>query len=282
MRGMTINLRGVEVVHWNPRRHLGGSRLARRLPRVVRVNNFGDLIGPLVVRELAKSVHGRGDGRRLLSVGSTLHFARDGDTVWGTGRNGKTPDDAYRFSTLDVRATRGPLTRAWLIERGITAPAVYGDPALLLPTLFPRFAESLSLRSRSVTIVPNLHDAPHWRDSPGFLDPTTRLWACVRAIAESSHVVASSLHGIIIAETFGVPASLLLPGVEDLFKYRDYFEGTGRELPHASRTLAEALDNPAPPLRGWKAEPLLDAFPRDLWSGSSPHVEAARTAPRAV
>lgn len=265
---MTIYLRGVEIVHWNPRRHLGSGRLGRKLPRLVRVNNFGDLIGPVVVRELAKSAPGRAEGRRLLSVGSTLHFAKDGDTVWGTGRNAKMPDDLHRFGALDVRATRGPLTRAWLAERGIAAPAVYGDPALLLPTLFPRFTESLARRSRGVTIVPNLHDAPKWRDSDGFLDPTSRLWRCVRTIAESSHVVASSLHGIIIAETFGVPASLLLPGVEDLFKYRDYFEGTGRELPHTASTLREALDNPAPPIADWRPQPLVDAFPRDLWSGT--------------
>jgi pyruvyltransferase len=266
MPGMAINIRGVEVVHWNPRRHIGTSRLAHALPRIKRLNNFGDLLGPVLVRELAKTAPGRAQDRRLLAVGSTLHFAKDGDTVWGTGRNGKTSDDDYSFAHLDVRAVRGPLTRAWLLERGIEAPEVYGDPALLLPTIFPQFAASLSRRSRGVTIVPNLHDAPRWRAAEGFLDPTTRLWSCIRTIAESSHVVASSLHGLIVAETFGVPASLLLPGVEELFKYRDYFEGTGRALPHASTTLEEALDNAAPPLTDWSPQPLLNAFPRDLWT----------------
>ncbi|WP_344090381.1 polysaccharide pyruvyl transferase family protein [Microbacterium deminutum] len=261
----TIRIRGVQVVHWNPRRHLGSSRLARALPRVPRVDNFGDLLGPLVVRRLARSAPGRGDGRRLLAVGSILHFAKDGDVVWGTGRNGKIPDEDHRFANLDVRAVRGPLTRAWLLDRGIDTPRVYGDPALLLPTVFPEFAASVVPLKRGVTIVPNMHDAPQWRHADGFLDPTARLWTCIRTIAESSHVVASSLHGIIVAETFGVPVSLMLPGAEDLFKYRDYFGGTGRELPHAATMIEEALDHPAPPLTGWDPQPLLQGFPRELW-----------------
>ncbi len=273
MPGMTINIRGVEIVHWNPRPRLGTTGVASSVPRLGRLNNFGDLIGPVVVRELARSAPGRTKGRRLLSVGSTLHFARDGDTVWGTGRNGKTTDEEYRFTTLDVRAVRGPRTRGWLVDRGIAAPEVYGDPALLIPTVFPEFTAGISRGSRGVTVVPNLHDAPQWRGVDGFLDPTTRLWSCIRTIAESTHVVASSLHGIIIAETFGVPASLLLPSVEDLLKYHDYFEGTGRVLPHASTTLEEALANPAPPLQGWDPQPLRDAFPGDLWTGAGADLQ---------
>lgn len=270
MRHMTTtNIRGVKVVHWNPRRHLGTSRLARSLPRVRRVNNFGDLIGPLVVGQLARSLPGRGHDRRLVCVGSILHFAKDGDVVWGTGRNGKITDAEHTWTNLDVRAVRGPRTRAWLLGRGIDTPAVYGDPGLLLPTVFPKFAASVVREKRGVTVVPNMNDAATWRDVDGFLDPTARLWTCIRTIAESSHVVASSLHGIIVAETFGVPVSLMLPEAEDLLKYRDHFEGTGRELPHASTTLEEALDNPAPPLAEWDPQPLLDAFPRDLWGDAS-------------
>ncbi|WP_243075664.1 polysaccharide pyruvyl transferase family protein [Microbacterium sp. SS28] len=264
-----MKLRGVELVHWNPRRHIGDGRIARALPRLKRPNNFGDLLGPLIVKELAKSVPGRADERRLLSVGSVLHFGREGDTVWGSGRNGKISDDAYRFTHLDVRAVRGPRTRAWLAERGIDAPAVYGDPALLVPTIFREFAASVVPRKRGVTVVPNLHDVPRWKDEPGFLDPTTRVWKTIRTIAESSHVVASSLHGIILAETFGVPASLVLPGAEDLFKYHDYYEGTGRTLPPSSQTVAEALENPAPPIADWDPQPLLNAFPADLWTGAA-------------
>lgn len=283
MPGMTINIRGVDVVNWNPRRHIGSGRIAKALPRLRRPNNFGDVLGPLIVARLAQGEPrraGGGDARRLLAVGSILHMAHDGDVAWGTGKNGKTSDEAHRWTSIDVRATRGPLTREWLLGRGIDAPAVYGDPALLVPTIFPEFTASVVPRRRGVTVVPNLHDVPAWRDVEGFLDPTTKVWKCVRAIAESSHVVASSLHGIILAEAFGVPASLVAPGAEDMFKYRDYYEGTGRTLPHASASLDEALVNPAPALGDWDPQALIDAFPRDLWSGVAPPKTTSESAPQ--
>ncbi len=263
---MSTRIRGIEVVNWNPRRHIGSGPIARALPRLSRPNNFGDLLGPVIVARLAQGLDRTRRPGRLLAVGSILHLARDGDTTWGTGKNGKTSDAAHRWTTLDVRATRGPLTRRWLADRGVGAPAVYGDPGLLVPTVFPEFAATVNPRSRGESIVPNLHDAPAWRRAPGFVDPTTKLWDCIRAIAESDHVIASSLHGLIIADAFNVPASLLAPGAEDTFKYRDYYEGTGRDLPHMSRSLEEARKNPAPPLSGWSPDALLAAFPADLWA----------------
>ena len=40
-------------------------------------------------------------------------------------------------------------------------------------------------------------------------------------------VISSSLHGIILAEAYGVPAILLKPQV-DIVKYYDYYYSTGR------------------------------------------------------
>ena len=140
----------VEIFNWNPRRSRLPLSLTKRLPIDIgrRINNFGDLLGPLIVaRILAKH---RVDptwaprDRRLLSVGSVLHFARDHDVIWGTGVNGKKdPDSDYLFSTLDVRAVRGPRTRDFLSSRGVTSPAIFGDPVLLLPLLAPRAGQLL-------------------------------------------------------------------------------------------------------------------------------------------
>lgn len=89
--------------------------------------------------------------QKLIATGSVLHFAKDGDTVWGSGINGKIPAERNTFSTLDVRAVRGPKTRAFLLERGIAVPEVYGDPGLLTPMFSPPtpWARSPSARSRS-------------------------------------------------------------------------------------------------------------------------------------
>ena len=150
----------IEFVNWNPRRRVAKGVAGALLPRQT-VNNFGDLLGPVVCREILRRAGIQGPptrDRRLLSVGSVLSLARDGDVVWGTGVNGKSVDVDPPFSSLDVRAVRGPKTRAHLTAHGIDVPEVYGDPGLLVGRLWSR--EQLRARQsrRAVTIIPNLND----------------------------------------------------------------------------------------------------------------------------
>lgn len=51
------------------------------------------------------------------------------------------------------------MTRAFLQERGIDAPSIYGDPALLLPVVFPKLREKITKRRRHV-FIPNYNDSP--------------------------------------------------------------------------------------------------------------------------
>ena len=101
-------------------------------------------------------------------VGSVVHFAKDNDIVWGSGVNGKIPCSSYKFSTLDCRATRGPLTRDFLKrEFNVTSPEVFGDPALLLPIFCPELHKYIC-SNHQVTIVPNLNDFSKYNKSIRF------------------------------------------------------------------------------------------------------------------
>ncbi len=269
-------MKPVRVVHWNPRANLVGERLPVRR----RINNFGDLIGPLLVERLTRRPAARASdpqrrraGAALLTVGSILHFARDGDSVWGSGARGETPAEDYRFSRLDVRAVRGPLTRGFLQERGIDAPAVFGDPALLLPDVLPELRTWSATKTRSVVVVPNFADFATMRAAHGGLciSPRAGLMHCLRAIAESEAVVASSLHGIVVAESLGIPVRRVASGHESMFKYEDYYWGTGRDPIEPATTVAQALREM--PAAGDAVRPdpaLADAFPHDLWSTEEP------------
>lgn len=251
----------MEVVHWNPRRSL----LPGYLPRTTRINNFGDLLGPFIVGRLVpQSGEPNPEARRLLSVGSILQFARDGDVVWGTGVNGKMPEESLRATRLDVRAVRGPLTAEVLRRRGIEVPDVFGDPGLLAPNLLGvRRAEEPTIR---LTSIPNLNEYRAWAGRPGLVNPRSRFRKVIEAIARSELVIASSLHAIVVADVLGVPVVPVLPAHEAIFKYQDYYEGTARALPRLSRTYDEAmLASPAPALV-WSSAALVDAFPADLWA----------------
>lgn len=270
-----MRVHGVELVHWNPRRN--SVPLLRRFPVGPRVDNFGDLLGPVVVTAVLNSCVNdpRPAARpapRLLTIGSVMHFARDGDVVWGTGVNGKEPPASHRARRLDIRAVRGPLTAQWLAkELGITAPPIYGDPALLLPRFFP--AVTRQHRSTSLALVPNVNEVARYSTHPAFIDPRGAALSLVRRIATADAVVTSSLHGLIVAESLGIPCALLRSACEPPFKYVDYARGTGRsdipffdDVAAATRHATRSQEAREPQLTSWSPTPLLDAFPRDLWA----------------
>jgi pyruvyltransferase len=261
----------VDVFSWNPRRSRLPNALTKRLPIEVgsRVNNFGDLLGPLVVSRIL-AMHQidprtAPSNRRLLSVGSVLHFARDHDVIWGTGVNGKRPDSDYVFHTLDVRAVRGPRTRDFLSSRGVDAPAIFGDPVLLLPIVMPELVSWSQAKQYPLTVVPNFNDFPTYEPASPLLDPQSPVEVCLKRIARSEFVVGSSLHAIVVAESLGIPARLISSSIEDSFKYEDYYRGTGRPEAEAASTVEEAI------CMGGENEPIFDAtqllgaFPLDLW-----------------
>lgn len=270
---MTANTEGsvrgaseIEIFAWNPVRPAYKGKLTKHLPVRRPLNNFGDLLGPMIVAGMRARCGLTGAARRsgqLLSVGSVLHFAQDGAVVWGTGRNGKIEAERHRAERLDIRAVRGPRTRAFLRDRGFDVPAVYGDPALLLPVLRPDL-RSID-RTMPLTVVPNFNDAPS-RARDGWLDPRSPLEQCLQTIARSELVVGSSLHGVIVAEALGIPARLVLPQRENIFKYRDYYEATGRPDFRPARTVDEAAGAGGEPAPTWDPDPLLTAFPTDLWA----------------
>jgi pyruvyltransferase len=227
--------------------------------------NFGDelssaIVGRILGREVSLA---QPPERKLLAVGSILHFARDSDVIWGAGINGKHLDPSdYHFTTLDVRAVRGPLTRGFLARLGIPAPKLYGDPALLVAYLFDEISVTphervIFIPHASQLSVRTPHEVP-------VVAPTRSWQSVIESIASSSLVVASALHGIVVAESFGVPARFVRAAdAEPLFKYADYYLGTGRADFQYARTVSEAirLGGERPPRVNLQA--LLDSFPFD-------------------
>jgi Polysaccharide pyruvyl transferase len=271
---------GVHAFQWNPVRETDGTALL--------LNNFGDLLGPLVVELVHAATMPdarleQAPERRVFSVGSVMHFARARDVVWGTGINGKvTNAGVHKDRKLDVRAVRGPLSAAYMTARGIDVPRVYGDPALLLPDLMPELRAWTRVSRTEVLLAPNFNDlvpapdeeapdtwTPDEAAGQRLLVPTDPLRSVLRTIAQSRFVVGSSLHAVVIADALGIPARFVVSPNESAFKYRDYLAGTGRPLTRVARTVAEALElGPhEPPVAD--LELLMESFPRDVWGVGS-------------
>jgi pyruvyltransferase len=234
--------------------------------------NFGDFLSVQIVEKIVNEPvaifrRGKTPGNKLLAVGSMLYFASDGDVIWGTGVNGKQLDPlAYQFHTLDIRAVRGPLTRRFIMENfHIDCPAVYGDPALLLPCLFPEFKRQERPRFDYLVIYhyKERFDFPRKENVVFATDPWDEI---VRKICDSRFVISSSLHGIIVAEAFGIPARMLrVAEYEPLFKYADYYAGTGRWSFDYATSVEEALEMGGESPARCDLRHLYEAFPFEYW-----------------
>jgi pyruvyltransferase len=218
-------------------------------------------------------------GKRLLAIGSVVQLARQGDVVWGAGlRSASLAEEVS--ARVDVRALRGPLTAdALRASCGIDC-RVFGDPGLLAPQLL----HLTKCTPRRQPGTPHLLYLSHFGDDR----PAPRHFKHLRmtgdprdiiaAIRHADIVVSSALHGIVLAEAFGVPAAWL-SGLsrEPDFKFLDYYYGTQRESPLRMERSNNWEDFINPPPR-FSSDALLKAFPLDCFGKAPSAAHAARPA----
>jgi pyruvyltransferase len=134
----------------------------------------------------------------------------------------------------EVKAVRGALTRAKLLDQGIGCPAIFGDPALL----YADHVKVPRVLSGRIGIVPHFADQqlPEVKavvEKHGFhlIDILGDIDDVVRSISGCDWVASSSLHGLVIADAYGVPnvwVKLSDNVMGGSFKFHDYFSGVGR------------------------------------------------------
>ena len=200
--------------------------------------NFGDWIGPYLVGQITgRPVVNTGSSPGvLITAGSILNWATAGAVVWGAGLANLTDEVDPR---AEIHAVRGPLTREIALKCGAECPEVYGDPALLLPRFIPKPDGKLY----DIGIVPHYKDYPvvsrffSRKHRVQVIDVLRPVPDVVADIAASSVIWSSSLHGLIVADAYGIwnrwvtfSDSVLGDGT----KFHDHFLATGREVcdPH--------------------------------------------------
>jgi len=244
--------------------------------RTFKTGNFGDIAAAEVVARLTGAgIRAPGkDKRKIISIGSVLHTARDGDIVWGCGAKGTKMELDPSVKTLQVHACRGPLTLAVLLRAGIDTTRIkhFFDPGCLVPRIYAK--EIAAWRASDHYRPGGLRIVPHYRDdllfrreypeySDQFVSVDCTPLEMVEALLGADKVVSSSLHGIIFAEALGIPACWHAPmGGEDELKFYDYYYGTGRFVVKRFETLHDAL----------QAEPMaLPVFDFDAYIATFPH-----------
>lgn len=197
--------------------------------------NFGDIITPLLLQHFGIDFEHNSEFDAI-SIGSIAKKAKKNTLVLGSGIMHTTdtlsPDAQWRF-------VRGKLTRDSIIKQGGNCPEVFGDPALLLPLICDE-----SQKEYDVGIIPHYVDYEYVKSTfPNYKvinllnnDPLS----VAKEITKCRSVISSSLHGIICAHAYGIPAawvrfSNLLKG--DDIKFYDHYSAV--ELPLTLSTMDE-------------------------------------------
>ena len=207
--------------------------------------NFGDLLSPYLVRALTgievklidKYPSVPGIAHRLaylvrarhpfsyLAVGSIINRADAKSVVWGSGAFG-TEHSSNLSRGASYRAVRGPLTRNLLRLAGIDCPQTYGDPALLMPTVYRPAVP----KTHRVGVIVRHSERDRLRartDDDVLLIDMRRddIETAISDMLSCERLVAASLHGLILADAYGIPSAWLSSntpkGLE--FKFDDYF-----------------------------------------------------------
>lgn len=211
--------------------------------------------------------------KHLYALGSILLGYQDA-TVWGSGFLNDATTSRWFFlykllhryyHSTDVRAVRGPETRRILQKIGISCPEVYGDPAILMPM----FYQPCISRKIPYVIVPHFNETQYYKEYHHVLETFTSDYRqFIESICSADLVISSSLHGIILAESYGVPAILLQNhATNNLLKYKDYYYSTGRKVFPIAKSVEEALTMLPPSIPDFSQmqRNLLESFPVDLW-----------------
>ena len=176
--------------------------------------------------------------KRILAIGSILNeWINDNCIIWGAGS--QLDCDYAPHANPEIRAVRGPKTRDWLMKSGIQCPAIYGDPALLLPKVY---SPKISTK-REIAIIPHIldedseelsHFLKYHKDIKVIsLSNYTKWQDVINDLCSCKMIISSSLHGLILSDAYNIPNIWVKIrhslGGDGYFKFKDYFLSVGRD-----------------------------------------------------
>jgi pyruvyltransferase len=193
--------------------------------------NFGDQLTPLLLARFSDTYVQWAPFKDadIVAVGSNLDVLppRWRGIVAGAGklRESSQPD----LSRATVLGLRGPLT-----ARGVKGDYCLGDPGLLADELV------------TVNKEYDLGIVPHWSDTeledrpefkryhPHVIRPSGDVCEVLREIGRCRKIISSSLHGLIVADAFGIPRRTEMTKLFEReggeFKFRDYNASVGLDF----------------------------------------------------
>ena len=211
----------------------------------------------------------------LATVGSIVDLGRFDSVIWGSGLQSfesVVNISKAHYKKLDIRAVRGPFTRQILLDCGYNCPEIYGDPGILMPMIYN---PQKSKKGNKIILINHYSieksHVKNYGEQMELLDIQTADYkSFIDILCTAQKVISSSLHGIILAEAYGIPAVFLLqnPRNKEILKYYDWYFSTKRFSVSVALSIEEALamePMKLPENLELMRAGLIKAFPYDLW-----------------
>lgn len=238
-------------------------------------NNVGDAYAAYLTRKITGQppLWGRPEDSQFVLSGSVLNHCGPGKIAWGCGL-ASLKDEVN--PNADIRAVRGPISRMIAMANGAQCPAIYGDAALVAP----RFYQPKGPKLYKLGIVPHYVDQlrahawyqqhEHAANVAGvrMISVFLGVEEFIREVAACDYVLSSSLHGLVFAHAYGVPASWIRIGDSiggDGSKYRDHLLTMGVE-PYEPLDLRTGWPKPAELFRFQPPQPPKPFDDSELWA----------------
>lgn len=204
--------------------------------------NFGDGLSAVVLALLTQKriirANFDSESHRISAIGTILHSFNNGYVdVWGSGLDSRIGQGSEFYvgpknphTILKLHAVRGRFTASHLSCLGYSDPGRYGDPAILIK-LFLKDGLEIHENKRKVGLVchftefeaysptstpkldrqryHNLDPAEFVVINPLVMPNAVSVINKVKEIASYGFIISTSLHGLIIADAFGIPCAML-------------------------------------------------------------------------
>lgn len=191
--------------------------------------------------------------QNVVGIGSVIDWITNTESIiFGSGV--MNPNSDLSAPPKKVLAVRGKLSREYLLQKGIECPAIYGDPAWLLPKIYA--PKKSNEHKTAIGIIPHFVD----KNNPIIyeflkLNKNVRLidiqnyksWHdFVDQICSCRCIISSSLHGLIISDAYMIP-NLWIKLSDNIsgggFKFHDYFSSLDRDSTCYNINNIEDLEN---------------------------------------
>jgi len=191
-------------------------------------DNVGDKLTPYLIRKIFDDEPELSDiPPRWFMGGSVGHYLKNGDIVCGVG----TFEGTSFAPCVEAIAVRGPMT-----AQSLNLSCLFGDAGLLLP----HFYQPPKRERKGLGIVPHYvdYDWCRYNGLQNIVDVRQDVEQFIDDVTQYAIIASSSLHGIVIAEAYGIPVvRVRFPTSSRIasfdYKHLDYYLGTERDMPAA-------------------------------------------------